>query len=94
MVRRATSHRLDFDAAAIYQYPEHLRQWLEGLPKVPGVYTFHGESENLPTYQQIDDYLEGKTINAESAKIIEGWYTKTEHKRRMPVTVFDDYWKK
>lgn len=46
------------------------------------------------TYQQIDDYLEGKTINAESAKIIEGWYTKTEHKRRMPVTVFDDYWKK
>jgi len=45
LVRRATSHRLDFDAAAIYQYPEHLRQWLEGLPKVPGVYTFHGESE-------------------------------------------------
>lgn len=46
------------------------------------------------TYQQIDDYLEGKTIDVESAKIIEGWYTKTEHKRRMPVTVFDDYWKK
>ena len=59
MVRRATSHRLDFDAAAIYQYPEHLRQWLEGLPKVPGVYTFHGESENLPLYI-------GKSINLRS----------------------------
>jgi len=46
------------------------------------------------TYQQIDDYLEGKTIDAGAAKTIEGWYTKTEHKRRLPVTVFDDYWKK
>lgn len=45
------------------------------------------------TYQQIDSYLEGKTIDADAAKIIENWYSKTEHKRRMPVTVFDDYWK-
>lgn len=46
------------------------------------------------TYAQIDDYLEGKTIAAESAKIIENWYLKTEHKRRPPITVFDDFWKK
>ncbi len=46
------------------------------------------------TYQQIDDYLEGKTLPAETAKIIEGWYLKTEHKRRPPITVFDDFWKK
>jgi NAD+ synthase len=45
------------------------------------------------TYDMIDDYLEGKTIAPESAKIIEGWYLKTEHKRRPPVTVFDDFWK-
>lgn len=25
---------------------------------------------------------------------IEGWYVKTEHKRRTPITVFDDFWKK
>jgi NAD+ synthase len=46
------------------------------------------------TYQMIDDYLEGKQIDADAAKTIEGWYLKTEHKRRPPVTVFDDFWKK
>lgn len=56
MSRRATTHRLEFDAAAIYEYPEHLRQWLEGLPNQPGVYTFHGESETMPLYI-------GKSIN-------------------------------
>ncbi|MGC0089183.1 NAD(+) synthase, partial [Enterobacter asburiae] len=29
-----------------------------------------------------------------TAKIIEGWYLKTEHKRHTPITVFDDFWKK
>lgn len=43
------------------------------------------------TYDQIDDYLEGKEI-AEDAKIkLENHYKKTEHKRNMPVTVFDFY---
>ncbi|XTZ36790.1 ammonia-dependent NAD(+) synthetase [Salmonella enterica] len=46
------------------------------------------------TYENIDDYLEGKTLDAATAKIIEGWYQKTEHKRRPPITVFDDFWKK
>ena len=45
------------------------------------------------TYEMIDDYLEGKSIHPDSAKIIEGWYLKTEHKRRPPITVFDDFWK-
>lgn len=46
------------------------------------------------TYQQIDDYLIGKTIDPQAAKTIENWYLKTEHKRRPPITVFDDFWKK
>lgn len=46
------------------------------------------------TYENIDDYLEGKTLDASTAQIIEGWYLKTEHKRRPPITVFDDFWKK
>ncbi|GAA0469285.1 MULTISPECIES: ammonia-dependent NAD(+) synthetase [Tatumella] len=46
------------------------------------------------TYQQIDDYLEGQSIDPNAAKIIEGWYLKTEHKRQPPITVFDDFWKK
>lgn len=46
------------------------------------------------TYADIDAYLEGKSIAADRASIIENWYTKTEHKRRTPITVFDDFWYK
>lgn len=45
------------------------------------------------TYDQIDDYLEGKTIDIQAQEIIEGWWKKTEHKRHLPITVFDDFWK-
>ncbi|KHS75503.1 ammonia-dependent NAD(+) synthetase [Pectobacterium brasiliense] len=45
------------------------------------------------TYEKIDDYLEGKQIEASDAAIIENWYRKTEHKRRPPITVFDDFWR-
>lgn len=45
------------------------------------------------SYDQIDDYLEGKDISIEVADRIEGWYTKTEHKRFGPITVFDTWWK-
>lgn len=45
------------------------------------------------TYQQIDDYLEGKTLDPKAAATIENWYQKTEHKRRPPITVFDDFWR-
>jgi len=46
------------------------------------------------TYEMIDRYLQGETIDATAAKTIENWYMKTEHKRRPPITVFDDFWKK
>lgn len=45
------------------------------------------------TYEEIDDYLEGKAIREEAAKIIEGWYTKTEHKRNNPIHALDTWWK-
>jgi NAD+ synthase len=45
------------------------------------------------TYNEIDDYLEGKQISEESAKKIETHFEKTEHKRQGPITVFDDWWK-
>ncbi len=46
------------------------------------------------SYENIDDYLEGKQLDSVISSLIEGWYTKTEHKRRPPITVFDDFWKK
>ncbi|WP_050614924.1 ammonia-dependent NAD(+) synthetase [Bacillus testis] len=46
------------------------------------------------TYEDIDNYLEGKEIGEEQATIIENWYLKTEHKRNGAITVFDQWWKK
>ncbi|MCM3003037.1 ammonia-dependent NAD(+) synthetase [Priestia koreensis] len=45
------------------------------------------------TYDQIDEYLEGKDVGEEASKTIEGHYLKSQHKRHMPITVFDDFWK-
>lgn len=45
------------------------------------------------TYNDIDDYLEGKPIDDHNAEIIENWYVKTEHKRHMPINVYDEFWK-
>ncbi|WP_227936075.1 ammonia-dependent NAD(+) synthetase [Alkalihalobacillus deserti] len=45
------------------------------------------------TYEQLDDYLEGKTVDPAIAKKIETRYVNTEHKRQTPVTVFDSWWK-
>lgn len=45
------------------------------------------------TYDEIDDYLEGHEVSDGSAKVIENWYIKTEHKRHLPITVKDQWWK-
>lgn len=51
------------------------------------------ETELGITYDQLDDYLEGKQVPAEVAEKIEKRYMITEHKRRMPATMFDEWWK-
>jgi NAD+ synthase len=45
------------------------------------------------TYENIDDYLEGKKIPIEAQEKIENWWNKTQHKRHLPITVFDEFWK-
>jgi NAD+ synthase len=45
------------------------------------------------TYSNIDDYLSGKDVPDDVAEKIENWFTKTVHKRHMPATVFDEFWK-
>lgn len=45
------------------------------------------------TYEMIDDYLEGKKIPMDAQEKLEGYYLKTQHKRHLPITVFDDFWK-
>ncbi|MGX7163270.1 ammonia-dependent NAD(+) synthetase [Enterococcus massiliensis] len=46
------------------------------------------------TYEEIDDYLEGKTIAPDAQRIIENWWQKTQHKRHLPISLLDDFWKK
>ncbi|MGM0158129.1 NH(3)-dependent NAD(+) synthetase [Enterococcus sp. AZ191] len=46
------------------------------------------------TYDEIDDYLEGREILVDAQEKIEAWWNKTQHKRHLPISVFDDFWKK
>jgi excinuclease Cho len=48
--RRQSAPRLEFEAAALYEYPSTFAPGFEALPKQPGVYIFHGESDTLPLY--------------------------------------------
>ena len=45
------------------------------------------------TYNEIDDYLEGKSISAQAQETIESWWHKGQHKRHLPITIFDEFWK-
>lgn len=45
------------------------------------------------TYTEIDDYLEGKEVPIDAKQKIEAWWNKTQHKRHLPITVLDDFWK-
>lgn len=45
------------------------------------------------SYQEIDDYLEGKEVSTKAKERIEGLYLKTQHKRNLPITIFDNFWK-
>ncbi|MFI6167962.1 ammonia-dependent NAD(+) synthetase [Nocardia sp. NPDC051052] len=45
------------------------------------------------TYREIDDYLEGKDVTPEVAERIESIYLNTRHKRAVPVTPLDTWWR-
>lgn len=45
------------------------------------------------TYAQIDDYLEGVDVTPDLAARVESVYLATRHKRAVPVTPLDDWWR-
>ncbi|WP_280357813.1 ammonia-dependent NAD(+) synthetase [Nocardia otitidiscaviarum] len=45
------------------------------------------------TYAQIDDYLEGKDVTPEVADRLETIFGNTRHKRTVPVTPLDTWWR-
>jgi NAD+ synthase len=51
------------------------------------------ETELGISYDELDDYLEGKAVTKMAAEKIEQRYIITEHKRRLPATMFDSWWK-
>jgi NAD+ synthase len=51
------------------------------------------ETELGLTYEQIDDYLEGKDVHEDVAGKIERRFLVTQHKRTVPVSPWDTWWK-
>lgn len=51
------------------------------------------EEELGISYEAIDDYLEGKEIDPAVAERIERRFITSQHKRRMPVTPADSWWR-
>ena len=45
------------------------------------------------TYDDIDNYLEGKELPEGPRTTIESHFLRSKHKRHMPITIFDDFWK-
>lgn len=51
------------------------------------------ETELGITYDQLDDYLEGKNVDKDVADKIEKRYLISQHKRELPASMFDTWWK-
>jgi len=51
------------------------------------------EAELGISYDDIDDYLEGKDVSADAAERIEHLFIRSRHKRRTPATVTDTWWR-
>lgn len=51
------------------------------------------ETELGIAYDVLDDYLEGKPVSDETTESIEKRYRQTRHKRELPVTPFDNWWR-
>lgn len=52
------------------------------------------EDELGVSYEHIDDYLEGKEVPKEAQEQIEKLYLTSQHKRNLPISIFDDFWKR
>ncbi|MGV2854414.1 ammonia-dependent NAD(+) synthetase [Glutamicibacter sp. AGC13] len=51
------------------------------------------EEELGLTYPQIDDYLEGREIDPAAAEVIERRFVGSRHKRTVPATYWDKWWR-
>jgi len=81
------------------QLLEHLGAPRQVWEKVPTADLLDGkpgrtdEDELGISYDQIDDYLEGREVAEGAAAAIEEKYLRTRHKRTVPVSILDSWWK-
>lgn len=73
--------------------PDRLWQKTPTADLLDGVPGRADEEELGLGYRDIDAYLTGGDVPADAAARIEQRYRASEHKRRMPVTPDDDWWK-
>src|SRR5690606_22842837 len=73
--------------------PEHLYNKVPTADLLDGQPGRSDEDELGLTYEQIDDYLEGRGVSDHVAALIEAKYLGSRHKRRLPVTPADDWWR-
>lgn len=73
--------------------PERLWMKVPTADLLDGVPGRADEDELGLTYEQIDDYLEGKSIAADAAARLEAKYQGSEHKRHLPVAPDDTWWR-
>lgn len=59
----------------------------DGQPELPD------EVELGVSYEEIDDYLEGKKVSKQAQDRIEELYLNSRHKRSLPISVFTNFWK-
>lgn len=85
--RQGRSLLLELNAPDRLAYKEPTADLLDGTPGRPD------EDELGITYVDIDTYLEGGTIAPQVAQRIEAKYLGSQHKRHLPVTPDDTWWR-
>ncbi|WP_040167095.1 ammonia-dependent NAD(+) synthetase [Microbacterium gorillae] len=73
--------------------PEHLTYKKPTADLLDGTPGRADEDELGLTYEDIDDYLEGKSIDPAAAGTLESKYLGSAHKRHLPVTPDDTWWR-
>ena len=73
--------------------PKHLYTKVPTADLLDGMPGRSDEDELGLTYEQIDDYLEGREIEPAAAEIIEQKYRASRHKRHLPVAPSDGWWR-
>ena len=73
--------------------PERLYTKTPTADLLDGVPGQADETELGMTYREIDDYLEGRDIDPAVAEKLERRFMQSRHKRAVPVTPFDRWWR-